>query len=128
MTRQEWKQKVQALEALYAELPSIECQGLCGDSCHFIGMTSLERERIRRTSGHDITIIDSPCPALDFMGRCSTYPQRPMICRLWGIVENMPCHYGCKPSPRYLTYEEGKEFLARSEMISGAESLETPRS
>lgn len=121
-----YDERVSELEALYAELPTIECMGLCGDACHFIGMTTLERERIRRTSGHDIKILDSPCPALDFMGRCATYQQRPMVCRLWGVVEGMECHYGCKPSPGYLTHEEGKVFLARCEIVSGAQSLTQP--
>jgi uncharacterized protein len=115
--------RVAALEALYAELPSLECQGLCGDCCHFIGMTRLEQGRIRRAGGPVIQIVDTPCPALDFMGRCSVYAQRPIICRLWGVVADMPCHYGCTPE-RYLTPEEGREFLARVQAIAGEEWVE----
>jgi len=111
------------MDALYAELPTIECKGLCGDTCHFIGMTRLEHGRIRRATGHDIRMEQSPCPALDFMGRCAVYTLRPLICRLWGVVDVLPCHYGCKPSPRYLTYEEGKVFILRARDISGDNSL-----
>lgn len=111
------------LEALYSQLPSLDCLGLCSESCHFIGMTTLEHSRIKRTSGHDIQWTDSPCPALNFMGRCDVYSMRPMICRLWGVVEDMPCHYGCKPSPRYLTREEGFSFLRRARELSGPQSI-----
>jgi uncharacterized protein len=115
--------KVEALERLYAELPSLDCQGLCGDCCHFIGMTRLEQGRITQVGGPEIKLWDSPCPALDFMGRCSVYTRRPLICRLWGVVEDMPCHYGCKPE-RYLTNEEGRVFLARVQAIAGEEWIE----
>lgn len=106
-----------ALEALYATLPRLECKGLCSDTCHFIAMTPLEQHRIRRTGGPEISMADSPCPAL-ILGRCSVYRRRPMICRLWGLVEDLPCHYGCKPE-RYLTDAEGKRFLARVQALSG---------
>lgn len=36
------------------------------------------------------------CPAL-VKKRCSGYEGRPLICRLFGVAEGMPCPYGCKP-------------------------------
>lgn len=58
------------------------------------------------------------CPALDDRKRCSAYDKRPMICRLWGVVETMKCPHGCRPSPRYLTDEQGKDMLALAREIS----------
>lgn len=43
-------------------------------------------------------------------GLCSVYEDRPMLCRLWGLVEGMKCQWGCVPE-RYLTDREGREFL-----------------
>lgn len=85
-------------------------------------MTEFERNRIIKAGGPGIRIWESPCPALDFVGRCSVYEHRPMICRLWGLVEDMPCHYGCKPE-RYLTRAEGHDFLTRLQEITGEEML-----
>lgn len=110
------------LDALYAELPKLDCLGLCSDSCHYIGMTKLESQRIKRSKGFEISMMHSPCPALNFMGRCGVYDLRPMICRLWGLTEDMPCHYGCKPE-RYLTREEGFSFLARAREIAGEDRV-----
>lgn len=102
------------LEALYAELPSLSCRGLCTDSCGPISMSRIEWQRIcRRSRSETLTLLpDMTCPMLDD-GRCSVYDIRPMICRLWGLVETMTCPWGCKPD-RYLTHEEGGEFLRRA--------------
>lgn len=115
------RDRIAELDALYSELPSLECQGLCGESCAHIGMTTMERERIAE-SGPRITFDQNPCPALDFIGRCMVYDKRPMICRLWGVVEDMKCHYGCEPE-RYLTREEGFTFLARVREITGEDRI-----
>lgn len=85
-------------------------------------MTHFERDRIKTAGGPDIQIVQSPCPALDFIGRCSVYEIRPLICRLWGVVETMKCHYGCEPE-RYLTDEEGKVFFARLHYLLGENSI-----
>jgi uncharacterized protein len=106
------------LRALYDELPELECLGLCAEACAYIGMTSLEQHLISANGGPEISMLDDPCPALNFMGRCSVYEDRPLICRLWGIADDMPCHYGCKPS-RQLTRNEGFDLLRRAREISG---------
>lgn len=42
------------LDALYAEVPTIDCQGLCWDSCGRIDMSNAERRRIQAERGVDI--------------------------------------------------------------------------
>lgn len=129
-----------ALEALYAELPSLDCQGKCGNSCGPIDMTEGERERIvelgvnipRYTSEAGArwaanmkvdtcrALIPNPFKPYGDEGRCKVYAVRPMICRLWGMVDvdNMRCHNGCRPS-RWLTMEESYQFLKRAAEIAG---------
>lgn len=85
-------------------------------------MTTMERQRIVKAGGPLISFDQSPCPALDFIGRCMVYDKRPMICRLWGVVEDMKCHYGCE-AERYLTREEGFTFLARAREIAGDDRI-----
>lgn len=114
-----------ALDALYAELPSIECRGKCWDSCGPIGMTGVEHRRLREAGAEvpNNTIFPPPpgslCPALTMFNQCGVYEIRPLICRLWGLIEGvLPCTYGCRPD-RYLTDAEAHEFIARAYDIDG---------
>lgn len=99
------------LAAIYAALPTIQCKQLCQSYCGPIGMTPVECQSIR-TSGHPLPSI-SPlthhgaltCSALSPRGKCRIYNQRPLICRLFGLVKALRCPHGCQPS-RWLTDTE----------------------
>jgi hypothetical protein len=114
-----------ALAKLYAQVPAIDCQGRCWTSCGAVDMSARERHRIAK-AGHPITpfieAMESEenfwCDALKD-GRCVIYQLRPMLCRLWGVVETMPCVYGCVPE-RMLTKEEGDLLLLQSFRVGGA--------
>lgn len=80
------------LERLYASLPSIACKGLCSDCCGPIYVNSFEWERMGRPQWNKASL---KCPVL-VEKRCSVYEVRPLICRLWGLVDEMPCPWGCK--------------------------------
>jgi hypothetical protein len=43
---------------------------------------------------------------------------RPTVCRLWGVVDVLPCNFGCRPD-RFLTMAEGYELLAQAAEIDG---------
>src|SRR5262245_66265757 len=93
------------LAALYAELPHLECKRLCQDACSalvFRNRRMSVAEFSRATFG-GLTPIPGghpldPCTFLR-NGGCSIYNQRPLICRLWGLVDmpDMQCSYGCEP-------------------------------
>jgi Fe-S-cluster containining protein len=111
------------LDALYAELPTIDCQGHCWDSCGPIFTSTAEHDRIAK-AGVEIRqgsfLRDGPslCPALGMFHQCTVYDIRPMICRLWGLSRRLRCNYGCQPS-RVLSEPEMYELLARAFDISG---------
>jgi Fe-S-cluster containining protein len=110
------------LDALYAELPEIECRGQCFDSCGAISMTRPERRRIAER-GIDIAPTGNvdgglSCNALTVLKRCSVYAIRPMICRLWGLTRVITS-YGCVPEGGWLTEAQAYEYLARAEEIAG---------
>jgi hypothetical protein len=109
------------LDELYAELPTIDCQGKCQSACGPIGMTGVELRRIVKRTGREPTYDQTFTCSLLRNGLCSVYQIRPMICRLWGVVDALPCPWGCKPEPRYLTYLEGQEFLLRADDIGATQ-------
>jgi len=121
--------KLQAIDALYATLPTLECQQKCQACCCTFGMSRLELRRIEQRVGplevtqHRVlddvhgkelgvhqTLKCAVCPMLK-EGLCSIYDIRPAICRLWGLTERMACPHGCKPS-RVLSPEEVFNFMS----------------
>jgi Fe-S-cluster containining protein len=124
-----------ALDALYAELPSLECRGLCWHSCGPVDMSTAERERIAErgvdipgytmaaaTRYRETGAVDA-CPALGPFKTCGVHDIRPMICRLWGMTETMRCPHGCRPT-RELSEQEQYAFLQRSRELGGSGSEE----
>lgn len=113
------------LDALYDELPHIECRGKCWDSCGPVEMSLAERRRVEEAHGQPLATKDGlnsclTCTALTPMGTCSVYEVRPLVCRLWGLTETMRCPYGCVPEGGHLTDEEGFSLLGRALELGGA--------
>jgi hypothetical protein len=108
------RKAIARVKRVYQLLPSLECKGLCAECCGPIAMTELEYKNLRELSGGDLSVDEHLTCSLLHDGRCSQYADRPGVCRLWGVSENMPCEFGCKPD-RYLTRQEGNEFLASVE-------------
>ena len=97
------------------ELPQLVCQRKCQDSCGPIQATPRERMHILWTH-HRVLAPDhtgTRCRLLTESGDCAVYADRPMICRLWGVVETMRCPHGCVPE-RWLTDEEGFAYLTEA--------------
>lgn len=105
------------LDELYAQLPEVECKGLCHDTCTVIDASQLERDRVTE-AGVELPEVLYPldrmfrdgapprCPALSPLNTCRVYRVRPFICRAFGMVLTNPetpirgpmmCDYGCVP-------------------------------
>lgn len=120
-----------ALRAAWAKLPTIECRGLCHDTCTSIRMTTPEHALTERAG---VAIPDrthrdgtAVCEALTMFGQCFVYDNRPTICRLWGLVEALPCSYGCRPEGGLLSDAEGFGVLAEVYEIAGEDPNHTAR-
>ncbi len=97
---------VTQLDAVYSNLPTIACRGLCQASCGPVvqgrSMTKQELLRLQDAGGEKRgkqRRAPLTCPYLTAEGEtgcCSVYEARPMICRLWGVVAEMPCPHGCE--------------------------------
>lgn len=104
------------LRELWDRVPGIACQGKCSNSCGPIGVSPEEDDLLKARSGKGAeTRSDGSmvCVHLSLNGRCTVYSIRPLLCRLWGVVESMRCPHGCEPE-RVLTDQEGYELLAHT--------------
>jgi uncharacterized protein len=104
------------LDDIYAQLPTVECQGRCQSSCDSVKMTEPERARILERHGRTVPdgmFGERLCPALSPFGRCSVYADRPFICRLWGLTPQLRCPHGCRPAGGFMPDEMAYPLLDR---------------
>lgn len=69
----------------------MQCDDECGECCGVVLVTETEFQRVARyVKEHGIVPVNSPdeltCP-LFIEGRCSVYPVRPMICKVYGHAD-----------------------------------------
>ena len=114
------------MQVLYDRVPVIDCKGACRTTCTVIEMSDRERQRIAERgvaiaplTQSAVTTTPTPCAALGALGQCTVHDVRPMICRLWGTTEDLPCVYGCVPTGEYLTNAEAMELIAESLRVGG---------
>lgn len=114
-----------SIEAVWAEIPDVDCRGLCEAYCGPVDCSMVER-RLLKEHGVRLKVLPvltvgigaaEPCIALED-GRCTVYDVRPTICRLWGAVDvdGMRCEHGCRPE-RYLTDVEARQLLLRARAL-----------
>ncbi|MEV4748984.1 YkgJ family cysteine cluster protein [Streptosporangium sp. NPDC049248] len=127
----EWTDRQDVLlEELYAKVPDAGCKGLCQEHCTTIAGGRREAQRMAEAGFHLPTSVAvllrearssaaaaEPCAALGDDGRCRVYEVRPLICRLWGSTEGMPCEHGCVPEGGRLTDVEAALLIKRSKRI-----------
>lgn len=111
------------LRGVYARLPALQCRQLCQAACGPIVMSGAEWDRVVEAVGVEPRPTDEQaerlrCPMLDERsGRCTIYNARPLICRLFGMVEAMRCPHGCTPA-RWLSDAEAFQLMTEIEAIT----------
>lgn len=105
---------------IYAAVPKIACIGKCIKACGPIDAGAREKEHFERTSGKPfpdalkvLATRWADCPHLNPVGRCAVYQYRPLVCRLFGVVPEMPCPWGCK-AERMLSENEATELMRQA--------------
>lgn len=119
-----------ALARIYARIPEVPCKGLCHEACGPIGMSFAEARVIEDTTGAPLPAYDearSCCPFLNEENRCGIYDQRPVLCRLYGAIPNLPCPHGCLPEWSLSDYDGGMLLLAADAITGAPEVLLYPR-
>lgn len=111
-------------------VPDIACKGLCSVACTAIGMSQAEHKILSDKIGEPFPTIaemsedlaDDPvgyrCPLLED-GRCTEHRIRPLVCRLWGVTEQLKCPHGCVPQGGHLPASEGSALMQVMLRIGG---------
>lgn len=106
------------LEQLYNQVPTFKCKPGCHDCCGPVPFSKEEWERVDNKKPQ--TALDCPfiCES-PFQSGCEIYEARPLLCRMFGTVDNplMICPYGCAPD-KLLTQEEGDAILKEYRSMS----------
>ncbi len=125
------KKKLHELEALYAQIPKVECKGLCHQSCTLIPAALIEIKRAKERLGTNPfrpntrllqeavsgkkPMIPS-CRALKDK-RCTIYPIRPAICRLYAAADGLECPFGCAPEDKKMTKKAAYDLIRKIESL-----------
>lgn len=60
------------------------------------------------------------CTHLGKDGRCGIYEHRPMICRLFGAVQDLQCGHGCIPAGGFMEPARSMEIMRQvRELVPG---------
>lgn len=95
------------IKKLRKKIPEFECKKGCSDCCGVIFFTRWEWDQVKDKR-------NASCFSCPYVGEagCDIYADRPIICRLFGVVPGMKCPYGCGPE-KMLSEEEGREILIK---------------
>ena len=82
----------QTLDEIRSRIPRFKCKEGCHDCCGPVPFSKEEWDRIN--DKREATSLT--CPYLGAKG-CDIYEERPIMCRLFGVVEDLLCPHGCRP-------------------------------
>ena len=91
------------------KIPPFACVPGCHDCCGPVPASSWERAQLpavpKLTRLAALAHLD--CPHLGPQG-CTVYDQRPLLCRIFGTVESLPCPHGRRPAKMLPAHVEGE--------------------
>lgn len=104
-----------AHETLYAQVPAFDCEPGCTACCGVVAMTAWEWGSVQ-----DKRQASPSCTACPYAagGSCAIHAQRPLICRLFGAVDNplLQCPKGRGP-PRKLPSAHARRLMQAYEQL-----------
>ncbi|BCE00097.1 YkgJ family cysteine cluster protein [Marinicellulosiphila megalodicopiae] len=88
----------QIIARLRERIPKFECVKGCHDCCGPVTTSSEEMARlpVKTEAEHTAALNEYNCVHLGPNG-CTVYGERPLICRLFGTTEKMPCPNDRRP-------------------------------
>jgi len=104
------------IRQIRARIPTFECRPGCTDCCGVVPWSPWEAARLGdraalAAAGLEALAERAPerCPFAQ-SGRCAVYEERPVMCRLFGVVEDLRCPHGCGPQT-LLTRAQARAIL-----------------
>jgi hypothetical protein len=95
---------------LYKKIPRFECIEGCTDCCGPVPWTEWELKQAGLEAPPPER-ADKTCQFADG-GSCQIYQHRPLMCRLFGTVEDLRCPHGRGPL-KVLSVEDGHTIVSR---------------
>ena len=124
--------RLAAIDAITAKIPAFECVPGCAECCGPVIMTRLEWRRVvkvmedhalserqlAKKADEELKSGNYGCPMLAPGNRCGCYEARPLICRLFGVVDTprLVCPYGKAPEVK-LTREQADAMIDAVERL-----------
>lgn len=122
------EKKLEILKKTYAKIPKLDCIENCGSACcGLIPLSKIEEKHIKHflkinnlnvkyhnyslSKTHSEALKGHMCFFLDNNKKCLIYSVRPLICRLFGVAENMKCP-NVKPN-KYLSENEANKLIIK---------------
>ncbi len=96
------------IQKQYERIPSFTCKTGCTDCCGPVPFTDTEwalltpEEQNRPFNGLTCKFVSAE--------GCTIYDRRPLMCRIFGTVEDLQCPHGCRPDT-LLTKMQGQTIV-----------------
>lgn len=91
----------------------VPCPPGCGACCGPVPVGAVEARRAGLRPGlTDVRPGTMDCEHLDGEKRCGVYDERPVICRLMGATDRLPCPIGLLPEAGHMPAREAREIEA----------------
>lgn len=95
---------------LYKMIPKFECIKGCNECCGPVPIIQQEAKNLNlKTCMLPFAHKSLNCKYSSKQG-CTIYEKRPLLCRLFGVVQKMACPYGGKPE-KLLSQEQENQIL-----------------
>lgn len=111
------KKQLKILTELRQTIPDAECKGLCHQACGIVPFAPIENAAIKNQK----PIKTTTCPYLDENNQCSEYENRPIMCRLYGVSENLTCQFGCKVQ---VSSQQASDIIKKYSLLFGGPTLQ----
>lgn len=108
------------MRRVYAQIPDVQCKGLCHAACGPILMSRAESTRMRARGVEPPGLLDASalrCSKLGADNRCTIYADRPLICRLYGTTRELRCPYGCTPAGGWLPDRRARKLISELDRL-----------
>ncbi|MBC7779302.1 MAG: YkgJ family cysteine cluster protein [Proteobacteria bacterium] len=102
----------------YAQIPRFECIEGCTDCCGPVPWSAYELEQAQLAQP-PVARPDNVCE-FSLAGRCQIHAVRPLMCRLFGAVEDLRCPHGRGPL-ELLPVDAGHDIVRRYKIANRME-------